>query len=108
MSITFIVLRQNGQRCDRAPLTADDSELSLSNENAHDVLDALGIEDPYSSSPWSIAPFRACLAATSRKRLGHQSAAIATTERSEPGRMTTHRMRTPGGLRRTAPQRSLG
>ena len=59
MSITFIVLRQNGQRCDRAPLTADDSELSLSNENAHDVLDALGIEDPYSSSPWLIAPFRA-------------------------------------------------
>jgi len=88
MSITFVVLRQSGQRYDRARLTADDSELSLSNENAHDVLDALGIEDPYSSSPWPIAPFRARLAATRRKRLGHQSAAIATTERSEPGRMT--------------------
>ena len=88
MSITFVVLRQSGQRYDRAPLTADDSELSLSNENAHDVLDALGIEDPFSSSPWPIAPFRARLAATRRKRLGHQSAAIAATERSEPGRMT--------------------
>src|SRR5271166_3304512 len=53
MSITFVVLRQSGQRYDRAPLNADDSELSLSNENAHDVLDALGIEDPYSSSPWA-------------------------------------------------------
>ncbi len=88
MSFTFVVLRQSGQRYDRAPLTADDSELSLSNENAHDVLDALGIEDTYSSSPWSIAPFRALLTATRRKRLGHQSAAIATTGRCEPGRMT--------------------
>ena len=88
MSITFVVLRQSGQRYDRTPLTADDSELSLSNENAHDVLDALGIEDPYSSPPWPIAPFRARLAAARRKRLGHRSAAIATTERSEPGRIT--------------------
>ena len=78
MSITFVVLRRSGQRYDRAPLTADDSELSLSNENADDVLDALEIEDPYSSSPWPIAPFRARLAATRRKRLGHQSPAIAT------------------------------
>src|SRR5208337_3469673 len=61
MSITFVVLRQSGQRYNRAPLSADDSELSLSNENAHDVLDALGIEDPFSSSPWPIAPFRARL-----------------------------------------------
>jgi len=76
MSFTFVVLRQSGQRYDRAPLTADDSELSLSNENAHDVLDALGIEDPYSSSPWPIAPFRALLTATRRKRLGHQSAGL--------------------------------
>ncbi len=88
MSITFVVLRQSGQRYDRAPLNADDSELSLSNENAHDVLDTLGIEDPYSSSPWPIAPFRSRLAATRRKRLGHQSPAIPTTEQSEPGRMT--------------------
>jgi hypothetical protein len=88
MSITFVVLRQSGQRYDRTPLTADDSELSLSNENAHDVLDALGIEDPYSSSPWPIAPFCSLLTATRRKRLGHQSAAIATTERSEPGCVT--------------------
>ena len=58
MSITFAVLRQNGQRFDRAPLSPDDSDLSLSNDNAYDVLAALGIQDSYSLSPWPIMRFR--------------------------------------------------
>jgi hypothetical protein len=82
MSITFVVLRQSGQRYDRAPLTADDSELSLSNENAHDVLDALGIETPIPrphgrSRPFARAsrPPAASASAISRRQLPRLSAA---------------------------------
>lgn len=88
MSITFAVLRQNGQRFDRARLSPDDSDLSPSNDNAYDVLAALGIEDSYSSSPWPIARFRFLLATARRNRLGHRSPAVPTTEHNEPGRMT--------------------
>ena len=82
MSITFAVLRQNGQRFDRVPLSPDDSDLSLSNDNAYDVLAALGIEDSYSLSPWPIARFRSLLAVARRNRLGHRSPAVPTTEHS--------------------------
>lgn len=88
MSITFAVLHQNGQRFDRAPLLPDDSDLSLSNDNAYDVLAALGIEDSCSSSPWPITRFRSLLTVARRNRLGHRSPAVPTTEHSEPGRMT--------------------
>lgn len=57
MSATFSPLPQNGNRFDVALPPADDLDLSLSNANAFDVLNALGIEDPYSSSPWPIACF---------------------------------------------------
>ena len=97
MSITFAVLRQNGLRFDRAPLSPDDSHLSLSNDNAYDVLAALGIEDSYSSSPWPIARFRSLLAAARRNRLGRRSPAVATTEHSEPGRMTVIECGRPEG-----------
>ena len=51
MSVTFSPLRQNGNRFDVALLPADDSDLSLSNANAYDVLNALGIEDPKALQP---------------------------------------------------------
>ncbi len=97
MSITFAVLRQNGQRFDRAPLSPDDSDLSLSNDNAYDVLAALGIDDSCSSSPWPIARFRSLLAVARRNLLGHRSPAIPTTEHSEAGRMTVIECGRPEG-----------
>jgi hypothetical protein len=51
MSVTFSPLRQNGNRFDVALPAADDSDLSLSNANAYDVLNALGIEDPKALQP---------------------------------------------------------
>src|SRR5208282_4636237 len=60
---------------------------SLSNANAADVLDALGIEDSFSERPWPIPCFRALLIVARRKRLGHASPAIPVTETQEPGKM---------------------
>jgi len=46
MSVSFALLQANGQRF--APVPGhDDREFSLSNANAADVLDALGIEDSF-------------------------------------------------------------
>jgi hypothetical protein len=64
----------------------DDGEFSLSNANAADVLDALGIEDSFSERPWPIPFFRAILIVTRRKRLGHASPPIPVTETRKPGR----------------------
>jgi hypothetical protein len=64
----------------------DDREFSLSNANAADVLDALGIEDSFSERPWPIPFFRAILIVTWRKRLGHASPPIPVTETRKPGR----------------------
>ena len=86
MSISFTPLRQNANRFER--VLPDDDELSLSNANASDVLDALGIDESYSSSPWPIACFRSLLTVARRKRLNYRSPEIPTTEHSEPGRMT--------------------
>jgi len=69
MSVTFSPLRQNGNRFDLALPSGDDSDLSLSNANTYDALDALGIEDPYSSSPWPIACFRSLLTVAPPKAL---------------------------------------
>ena len=44
MPISFTLLKAHGQRFDPLP-GHDDREFSLSNANAADVLDALGIED---------------------------------------------------------------
>jgi hypothetical protein len=73
MSITFVVLCHNGQRFDRAPLSPDDSELSLSNGNGHGVLAALGIDKTCSSQPWPIDRFRPLLTTARRNHLGHRS-----------------------------------
>ena len=43
MSVSFTLLKAAGQRFDLLP-GHDDREFSLSNANAADVLDALGIE----------------------------------------------------------------
>ena len=60
---------------------------SLSNANAADVLDALGIEDSFSERPWPIQCFRALLIVARRKRLGHASPPIPVTEMRKPGTM---------------------
>ncbi len=44
MSVSFTLLKVNGQRFDPLP-GHDDRAFSLSNANAADVLNALGIED---------------------------------------------------------------
>jgi hypothetical protein len=70
MSVSFTLYKANGQRFDLLP-GHDDWEFSLSNANAADVLDALGIEDSFSERPWPIPCFRALLIVARRKRLGH-------------------------------------
>ena len=86
MSVSFTLYKANGQRFDPLP-GHDDREFSLSNANAADVLDALGIEDSFSERPWPIPCFRALLIVARRKRLGHASPAIPVTETRKPGTM---------------------
>ena len=86
MSVSFTLLKANGQRFDPLP-GHDDREFSLSNANAADVLHALGLEDSFSERPWPIHCFRALLIVARRKRLGHASSAIPVTETRKPGTM---------------------
>ena len=87
MSVSSTMLyKAKGQRFDPLP-GHDDREFSLSNANAADVLDALGIEATFSERPWPIPCFRALLIVARRKRLGHASPAIPVTETRKPGRM---------------------
>jgi hypothetical protein len=44
---------------------------SPSDANAADVLDALGIEDAYSTNPWPLSCLKALLVVARRKRIGH-------------------------------------
>jgi len=86
MSVSFTLLKANGQRFD--PLSGhDDREVNLSNANAADVLDALGIEDAFSERPWPLQRFRTLLIVARRKRLGHASPAIPVTETQESDKM---------------------
>ncbi|WP_294542234.1 hypothetical protein [uncultured Rhodoblastus sp.] len=87
MSISFLLYNQDSANFRLTPLP-DDAQLSLSNDNAFAVLEALGIEEPCSSSPWPIACFRSLLTVARRKRLGHSSPASPSAEHHEPGRMT--------------------
>jgi hypothetical protein len=91
MSVSFTLYKANGQRFDLLP-GHDDWEFSLSNANAADVLDALGIEDSFSERPCPIQCFRTLLIVARRKRLGHASPAIPVTEMRKPGTMLV----TPG------------
>jgi hypothetical protein len=86
MTVSFNPLKANGQVFTHLP-ELDDLELSLSNANAADVLDALGIEHSFSPSPWPLPCFKARLVVARRKRLGHASPAIPVTETQEPGSM---------------------
>jgi len=86
MSVSFTLLKANGQSFDLLPGHYD-REFSLSNANAADVLDALGIEDAFSEGPWPIQRFRALLVVARRKRLGHASPAIPVIETRKPGTM---------------------
>jgi hypothetical protein len=87
MSINFNLYTQEAALFRLVPLP-DDAELSLSHGNALDILDAIGIEESYSSSLWPIACFRSLLTVARRKRLGHSSPAIPLTEDRQPGRIT--------------------
>jgi hypothetical protein len=86
MTVSFSPLKANGQLFTHLP-ELDDVEFSLSNTNAADVLDALGIEDSFSASPWPLPCFKALLVVARRKRIGHASLAIPLTETREPGSM---------------------
>ena len=86
MTVSFNPLKANGDTFSRVP-ELDDLEVSLSNANARDVLDALGIDDLYSTAPWPLPCFKAVLVVARRQRLGHASPAIPTTETREPGSM---------------------
>jgi hypothetical protein len=86
MTVSFNPLKQNGQFYTRLR-ELDDVEISLSNTNAADVLDALGIEDLSSESPWPLPCFKALLVVARRKCLGHASPAVPHTETQEPGSM---------------------
>jgi hypothetical protein len=87
MSVSFTLLKAAGQRFDRLP-GHDEREFSLSNANAADVLDALGIEGSFSERPWPLQRFRTLLIVARRKRLGHASSpVIPVTEMRKPGTM---------------------
>ena len=86
MTVSFNPLKANGQLFAHLP-ELNDLEFSLSNANAADVLDALGIEDAFAASPWPLCCFKALLVVARRKRLGHASPAIPVTETQEPGSM---------------------
>ena len=51
MTVSFNPLKANGQLFAHLP-ELNDLEFSLSNANAADLLDALGIEDAFAASPW--------------------------------------------------------
>ena len=84
MTLSFNPLKANGQLFTRLP-ELDDHEFSLSNANAADLLDTLGIEDAFSASPWPLPCFKALLVVARRKHIGHASPAIPLTETREPG-----------------------
>ena len=86
MTISFNPLKANGQLFTHLP-ELDDLEVALSNANAADVLDTLGIEDSFSASPWPLPCFKALLIVARRKRLGHALPAIPVTDMREPGSM---------------------
>ena len=86
MTVSFNPLKANGQLFTHLS-ELDDLEVSLSNANAADVLDALGIEDSFSASPWPLPCFKALLIVARRKRIGHASPTIPVTEMREPGSM---------------------
>ena len=86
MTVSFTLLKATGQTFHRLP-GQDDREFNLSNANAADVLDALGIEESFSESHWPIPCLRALLVVARRKRLGHASPAIPSTEMRERGFM---------------------
>jgi hypothetical protein len=75
MTVSFNPLKANGQLFTHLP-ELNDLELSLSNANAADVLDALGIEAAFSAGPWPLPRFKALLVVARRKRIGHASPAI--------------------------------
>ena len=83
MTVSFNPLKANGPLFTHLP-ELDDLEVSLSNDNAADVL---GIEDSFSASPWPLPCFKALLIVARRKRLGHASPAIPVTDTREPGSM---------------------
>jgi hypothetical protein len=87
MTVSFNPLKATGDLFTHLP-ELDDLESSLSNANAADVLDALGIEDTFSASPWPLPCFKALLVVARRKRLGHASPAIPVTETRETGSTT--------------------
>jgi hypothetical protein len=91
MTISFNPLKANGQLFTHLP-ELDDLEVSLSNANAADVLDTLGIEDSFSASPWPLPCFKALLIVARRKRLGHASPAIRSREPRRRGWRDPHRV----------------
>jgi hypothetical protein len=86
MTVAFRPLKATGDLFTHLP-ELDDLEFSLSNANAAEVLDALGIEDASSASPWPLPCFKVLLVVARRKRFGHASPAIPVSETREPSSM---------------------
>ena len=107
MAVSFNPLKADGQLFTHLP-ELDDVELSLSNANAVDVLDALGIEDAISASPWPLPCFKALLVVARRKRIGHASPAIPLTGTPEPRLHGPDRLRQARRLHRAEARPSLG
>ena len=85
MTVSFSPLKANGQLFTHLP-ELDDVEFSLSNTNAADVLDALGIEDSFSASSWPLPCFKALLVVARRKRIGHACPPSPSRRRGNPAR----------------------
>jgi hypothetical protein len=85
MSLTFSTYRRDGAKYISVLTDHEDCDLSLSNDNGRDVLQALGIEDI--CCEWPISCFRSVLTVARRKRLGHRSPEIPVSADRKPGRM---------------------
>jgi hypothetical protein len=94
MSISFMPYIYDSARAlwvypDKVREDVDSFELNLSNANALDIIEAIGL-DPESSGIVAIDRFSDMLAATVRKHLDARSPAIPPMVDSEPGRVTMH------------------
>jgi hypothetical protein len=75
---------------------ADGYEVNLSNTNAFDLLEAMGLR-PESAGLVAIDSFSGMVAAAVRRHLDRRSPAIAPTTDHQPGRMTIHHCGRRGG-----------
>jgi hypothetical protein len=101
MSISFMPYVYDATRelwvyPDKVREDVDSYELNLSNANALDLLEAIGLP-PESVGTVAIDSFSEMLAAAVRAHLDRRSPAIAPTTDHQPGRVTIHHCGRRGG-----------